>query len=201
MMSTPHPLYVLVDSAKMGQIVVQAGARTVQLRMKNASIAYIRSELITLMAACQPFGAQVVINDHWQLALELGCSWVHLGQEDLDTADIAALKHAGISIGISTHDEAELARALAIVPDYIALGPIFATSTKQVAWAPQGLAKITQWKAKIGDIPLVAIGGITLERAHEVYAAGADSIAVSGDICGHANLAGRLAEWGALTTL
>ncbi len=110
------------------------------------------------------------------------CDFIHLGQEDLATADLKAIRRAGLKLGISTHDEAELARALEAEPDYIALGPIYPTILKKMKFAPQGLPRIGEWKKKIGKIPLVAIGGITLERAEGVLAAGADSAAVVTDI-------------------
>ena len=123
----------------------------------------------------------LVVNDYWQQAIDAGADWVHLGQEDLDTADVPALKAAGIRIGISTHTPDELDRALALDPDYVALGPIYEPRGKTVDHAPQGLDRIRQWKARI-PCPLVAIGGIRLEQASGVYAAGADSICVITDV-------------------
>jgi thiamine-phosphate pyrophosphorylase len=124
----------------------------------------------------------LIVNDYWRIALEEACDFVHLGQGDLDTADIPALKKAGVRIGLSTHDDAELERALSFDPDYVALGPIYPTLLKQMPWAPQGLDKIGVWKKRIGARPLVAIGGLTLERAKLCLAAGADSTAVVTDI-------------------
>jgi thiamine-phosphate pyrophosphorylase len=120
---------------------------------------------------------------------------VHLGQEDLATADIAAIRRAGLTLGLSTHDEAELEEALRHDPDYVALGPIYATTVKPMRFAPQGLDRIAQWKKRIGLIPLVAIGGITLEKAPAVYAAGADSIAVISDITQSADPDARVRAW------
>src|SRR6185437_13734899 len=103
---------------------------------------------------------------------------LHLGQEDLATADLNEIRNAGLTLGISTHDDAELDTALAAKPDYVALGPIFPTTLKSMRFAPQGIPKITEWKKRIGTIPLVAIGGIKFEQAAEIFTAGADSIAV-----------------------
>lgn len=180
-MSLPR-VYPIVDSAAWIRRLLPAGARLVQLRVKDRSDEEVRAETRESQGLCERAGAQLVVNDHWQIALEEGCDFVHLGQSDLDTADVPALRRAGIRIGISTHDDAELARALRLEPDYIALGPIYPTLLKVMAFAPQGLARIGEWKRRIGAIPLVAIGGITLARLPGVLAAGADSAAVVTDI-------------------
>jgi thiamine-phosphate pyrophosphorylase len=135
-----------------------------------------------------------VMNDYWQAAIDVGAAWVHLGQEDLATADVAALRRAGIRIGVSTHDEPELDTALAITPDYVALGPVYPTTLKVMKWAPQGLARVAAWKARV-RCPLIAIGGITPERADGVIAAGADSVAVITDFVTHADPMARLGQW------
>lgn len=180
-MSLPR-VYPIVDSAAWVRRLLPAGVRLVQLRMKDRAAGELRAEIRESRGLCARAGAQLVINDHWQLALEEGCDFVHLGQGDLDTADVPALRRAAVRLGISTHDEAELARALALEPDYIALGPIYPTLLKVMAFAPQGLERIGEWKRRVGPIPLVAIGGITLERLPGVLAAGADSAAVVTDI-------------------
>jgi thiamine-phosphate pyrophosphorylase len=123
--------------------------------------------------------------------MSVGADYVHLGQEDLAEADVAALKANGIRLGMSTHDPEELAVALAAEPDYVALGPIYATTTKAVAAKPQGLAPLRNWRQRIGTLPLVAIGGITLETADDVIAAGADSVAVISDAADD----DRVARW------
>jgi thiamine-phosphate pyrophosphorylase len=175
-------VYPIVDSAAWISRLVPAGARLVQLRVKDRSPEELRAEIRESKGLCARGGAQLIVNDHWQLALEEGCDFVHLGQGDLDTADVPALRRAGVRVGISTHDDAELARALGFAPDYIALGPIYPTLLKVMAFAPQGLGRIGEWKRRIGAIALVAIGGITLERLPGVLAAGADSAAVVTDI-------------------
>jgi len=128
-------------------------------------------------------------------ALQVGIAAVHLGQSDLDGADIAALRAAGIRLGISTHDRAELDRALALAPDYVALGPIHATQLKVMPWRPQGVSKLARWKLRIGSIPLVAIGGFTPERARDAFAQGADSVCVVTDVLRHPDPVARVREW------
>ena len=188
-------VYPIVDSAAWIRRLLPAGVRLVQLRIKDRSTEELRAEIRESKGLCARAGAQLVVNDHWQLALEEGCDFVHLGQGDLDTADVPALRRAGVRIGISTHDDAELARALALAPDYIALGPIYPTLLKVMAFAPQGLARIGEWKRRIGEIPLVAIGGITLERLPGVLAAGADSAAVVTDIVRSNEPEKRMEAW------
>lgn len=188
-------VYPIVDSAAWIRRLLPAGARLVQLRIKDRSAPELRAEIREGKNLCGRTGAQLVVNDHWQLALEEGCDFVHLGQGDLDTADVSALRRAGVRIGISTHDDTELARALGLAPDYIALGPIYQTLLKVMAFAPQGLGRIGEWKRRIGAIPLVAIGGITLERLPGVLAAGADSAAVVTDIVRNADPETRMRSW------
>jgi len=146
-------------------------------------------------------GAQLVVNDYWEDAIDLACDFVHLGQGDLETADLAAIRRAGVKLGISTHDATELARAVEITPDYIALGPIYPTILKKMSFAPQGLARIGEWKRKIGAIPLVAIGGITLEWAQGVLEAGADIVSVVTDITLNQDPEARTREWVLATRL
>ena len=196
-------VYPIIDSAAWIRRLLPAGARLVQLRIKERPTAEVRLEIRQSKALCAAARAQLVVNDYWQLALDEGCDFVHLGQGDLDAADVPALRRAGIRIGVSTHHETELARALALAPDYIALGPIYPTLLKAMAFGPQGLKRIGEWKEKSGDIALIAIGGITLERLPAVLAAGADSAAVVTDIVKHPDPERRLAEWvrAATTTL
>jgi thiamine-phosphate pyrophosphorylase len=188
-------VYPIVDSAAWVARLLPLGVRLVQLRIKDQSRAQIALQIATARDACAYAGAQLIVNDHWQLALEAGCDFVHLGQGDLDGADLAALRRAGVRVGISTHDEAELERALACHPHYVALGPIYPTLLKVMPWAPQGLARIGEWKRRIGPVPLVAIGGLTLERLPKVFAAGADVAAVVTDIVRSAEPALRLRQW------
>jgi len=191
----PPRIYPIVDSADWIRRLLPAGARWLQLRIKDRPAETLRAEIRAARALCARAGAQLIVNDHWRLALEEDCDFVHLGQGDLDHADVPALRRAGLRLGISTHDETELARALEHAPDYVALGPIYPTVLKAMAFAPQGLARIGEWKRLIGQRPLVAIGGITLERLAGVLAAGADCAAVVTDIVRHPRPEERMAAF------
>jgi thiamine-phosphate pyrophosphorylase len=188
-------VYPIVDSAAWVKRFAPLGVRLVQLRIKEQPQEILRTEIRAARACCASTGMQLIINDHWQLALEAGCDFVHLGQGDLDSADVPALRRAGVRLGVSTHDEGELARALSLQPDYVALGPIYPTLLKVMPWPPQGLERITEWKRRVGTIPLVAIGGLTLERLPGVFAAGADVAAVVTDIVRHLNPEARARQW------
>ena len=189
------PFYLIVDSAAWIARLLPCGARLVQLRIKNQPDATIRAEIKEAKAICERHGAKLVVNDYWQQAIDTGCDFVHLGQGDLATADFSAIRRAGVKFGVSTHDEAELFRALETEPDYIALGPVFPTVLKAMAFPPQGLSRIAEWKKKIGQKPLVGIGGITLERVAGVLQAGADSAAVVTDISRNADPKQRTRDW------
>jgi thiamine-phosphate pyrophosphorylase len=197
--------YPIFPAVSWLQRLLPHGIRLVQLRIKDSGDRALREpkgmgqEIRQARALCHAFGCQLVVNDYWQLAIEEGCDFVHLGQEDLDSADLEALRRAGIRLGVSTHDEAELDRALALQPDYIALGPIYPTRLKQMKWAPQGLERVTLWKRRIGATPLVAIGGLDIERAGAAIAAGADIVSVVTDITLHPNPELRVAEWAGAT--
>jgi thiamine-phosphate pyrophosphorylase len=193
------PFYPIVDSAAWLARLLPCGVRFVQLRVKDRPAEDVRREIRTARTLCDSVGAQLIVNDYWREAIAFGCNFVHLGQSDLDTADIAAIRGADIKIGISTHDEAELDRALALAPDYVALGPIYPTILKKMAFGPQGLDRIGVWKKKIGAIPLVAIGGISLERAPDVFAAGADIVSAVTDISLNADPEARARAWVAAT--
>jgi thiamine-phosphate pyrophosphorylase len=146
------------------------------------------------MAICAGHGCQLIVNDYWREAIDLGAEFVHLGQEDLAAADLPAIRRAGIKLGISTHTREELAIALEVEPDHVALGPIYETTLKAMKYPPQGLDRIGEWKRLI-TCPLVAIGGITLERAPAVFQAGADSIAVVTDIVRNPDPEQRVSDW------
>jgi len=193
-MSLPR-VYPVLESAAWVERLVSAGVRLVQLRVKDRALDEVRTEVRVARSLCARWNAQLIVNDYWQIALDEHCDFVHLGQGDLDSADVPALRKAGVRLGVSTHDDAELARALSLSPHYIALGPIYPTLLKVMPWAPQGLARIGEWKRRIGARPLVAIGGITVERLDAVFAAGADVAAVVTDIVRHANPRARAREW------
>ena len=187
--------YLIVDSAQWLERLLPLGVKTVQLRVKDKSHAELTHEIIRSRTLCAQHGATLIVNDYWQIALDEGCDFVHLGQEDMDSADFKALKAGGVRVGLSTHTPEELDRALTFQPDYIALGPIYPTVLKQMPFPPQGLERIGQWKRAIGDIPLVAIGGLTPERAKLVLDAGADSACVVTDILLNADPESRTLEW------
>ena len=187
--------YPIFDDVAWLRRVLPLGAKLVQLRIKNQPQVALRAQLTEGRDLCRAHGALLVVNDHWQLAIDLGCDWVHLGQEDLDEADVAAIRTAGLKLGISTHDKAELARALALNPDYIALGPIYPTILKKMNWHQQGIEKLCVWKDLVGDIPLVAIGGMSTDRAPGAFDAGADVVSVVTDITLHDDPEGRVREW------
>jgi thiamine-phosphate pyrophosphorylase len=188
-------VYPIVDSAVWVRRLLPLGVRLVQLRIKELPAPALRAEVRAAQAACRAAGAQLIVNDYWQLALEENCDFVHLGQQDLDRADLGALRRAGVRVGISTHADDELERALALAPDYVALGPIYPTLLKVMPWQPQGLARLGVWKQRIGALPLVAIGGLTLERLPGVFAAGADVAAVVTDIVRAAQPEERTRQW------
>jgi thiamine-phosphate pyrophosphorylase len=146
-------------------------------------------------AVCSTHQCQLIVNDYWQLAIDEGCDFVHLGQEDLALADLRAVRAAGLKVGLSTHDDAELETALAARADYIALGPVYPTILKQMKWAPQGLERLRKWKTRIDGLPLVAIGGLNVDRVKGVFANGADSAAVVTDITQNDNPEKRTREW------
>jgi thiamine-phosphate diphosphorylase len=193
------PFYLIVDSAAWLERLLPQGARLVQLRVKDRPQEEVRAEIRAARALCTRYGAQLVVNDYWRLALDEDCDFVHLGQGDLDDADLAAMRAKGVRLGVSTHDDAELERALALEPAYVALGPIYPTLLKQMAFAPQGLERIGVWKQRLGAIPLVAIGGLTPERARLALAAGADSACVVTDALRNADPEARTREWVAAT--
>jgi len=177
-----HKFYPILDSSNLLSNAVILGVKFVQLRLKNVSIKKIEEEIFLSKKICLQNNAQLIVNDYWEEALKQGCDFVHLGQEDLLEADISYLKKKKIKIGVSTHDEEELDKALSINPEYVALGPIWETKLKKMKWKPQGLSRLKIWKKKIGRTPLVAIGGLNIERAKSALKSGADIVSVVTDI-------------------
>ncbi|WP_105984792.1 MULTISPECIES: thiamine phosphate synthase [unclassified Brucella] len=178
-MTALDPFYPIFDSADWLERMVPLGIRLVQLRVKDKADAQLRAEIRAARDICAAHDCQLIVNDYWKLALDEGCDFIHLGQEDLDGAD--------------------LDRALSVRPNYIALGPIYPTILKKMKWHEQGLPRLGEWKARIGNIPLVGIGGLSVERAPGVFAAGADIVSVVTDITLHADPAARVREWIAVT--
>lgn len=193
------PFYLIVDSAGWIERLVPIGVRLVQLRMKDLPEDRLRAEIRLAKTVCAEHDCQLIVNDYWRIAIEEGCDFVHLGQEDLASADVAAIRAAGMKLGLSTHDEAELETALAAKPDYVALGPVWPTILKKMKWAPQGVERLAAWKARIAPLPLVAIGGLNPDRLPAVFENGADSAAVVTDITLNADPEARAREWIART--
>jgi hydroxymethylpyrimidine kinase/phosphomethylpyrimidine kinase/thiamine-phosphate diphosphorylase len=171
---------------------------TIQLRIKHLTGDALDLEIARACAIARRTGARLFINDDWERAIRHGAYGVHLGQEDLRTADLARLQAAGLHLGVSTHCYWEVARALAPRPSYIAIGPVFPTTTKAMRFAPQGLEGLRRWRGLLPDLPLVAIAGIFLENAPAVLETGVDGIAVVRDILHASDPTTRAGRWTAL---
>ncbi|WP_081625129.1 thiamine phosphate synthase [Hyphomicrobium denitrificans] len=189
------PFYPIVPDIGWLERIVQLGVKLVQLRIKDATRGAIVDQTRRALDVTKAHGCQLVLNDYWDVAIETGADFIHLGQEDLQAADLVALRKAGIRVGVSTHDETELETALLVYPDYVALGPIYRTKLKIMPWAPQGLERLKLWRSKIGALPLVAIGGLTPDRATGAADAGADSLAVITDFVTASDPDARIREW------
>ena len=187
--------YPIFDNCDWLRRMLPLGVKLVQLRIKDAPLDIVRREIVEAKALCDAHGAVLVVNDYWHIAIDAGCDWVHLGQEDMDDADLNALRRADMKLGFSTHDDDELERALSFAPDYLALGPVYPTILKKMKWHQQGLPRVTEWKKRIGAIPLVGIGGMRVDRAAGVFAAGADIISVVTDITLHDDPEARAESW------
>ncbi|WP_420131033.1 thiamine phosphate synthase [Rhodopseudomonas sp.] len=194
-MPYPDRFYPVVDSLAWVKRLTALGVGTVQLRAKELNDAEALQLVTDALELVKGTSTRLIINDYWRAAIVAGAQHLHLGQEDLADADLHEIRSAGLTLGLSTHDDAELETALAAEPTYIALGPIFPTTLKTMRFAPQGIPKITEWKKRVGDIPLVAIGGIKLEQADEIFAAGADSIAVVSDVTQNEDPDARVRAW------
>lgn len=191
--------YLITATADALERLVPLGVKLVQLRAKDMPPERLNLEARRAKACCEQYGAQLILNDYWELALALKIDFVHLGQEDMEMADFVALRRAGVRYGLSTHDETELERALSHAPAYVALGPVYPTLLKKMKFGAQGLERVADWKRRAGQVPLVAIGGLTPERLSAVFAAGADSAAVVTDIQQASDPVARCREWIAAT--
>ncbi len=189
-----YGFYSIVDSYEWMERLLPLGVKTIQLRIKDKSFDEVRTPIRNAIALARHYDCQLVINDYWQLALEYGAEFIHLGQEDLDEADKDIIQKSGLKLGISTHTDDELARALTWPHDHIALGPVYETTLKIMSYAPQGLERVSKWKQKI-NCPLIGIGGINLERAPLVLDAGADAIAVVTDVVFNPQPEARVEQW------
>ena len=187
--------YPIFDDVSWLERALPLGVKLVQLRIKDRPVDQLRDQIRRALALARQHGATLVVNDHWQIAIDEGADWLHLGQEDLDHADLPAIRRAGLHLGLSTHDHAELERALACNPDYIALGPVYPTILKKMRWHQQGLERVSEWKRLIGPIPLVAIGGFTVDRAKGAFDADADVVAAVTDITLNPDPEARIREW------
>jgi thiamine-phosphate pyrophosphorylase len=194
-MPYPDRFYAIVDSVAWVARLTRLGVGTIQLRAKNLNDADALAIVREALAVTKGTATRLVVNDYWRAAIEARAQHLHLGQEDLVDADLKAIRAAGLTLGVSTHDDEELAIGLAAKPDYVALGPIFPTTLKSMRFAPQGIPKITEWKRRVGKIPLVAIGGIKFEQSAAIFAAGADSIAVVSDVTQNADPDARVRQW------
>jgi thiamine-phosphate pyrophosphorylase len=171
-------LYPVVDSVEWIARLLEVGVRTIQLRIKDKCDEEVEADVIAAIKLGQRYKARLFINDYWQLAIKHRAYGVHLGQEDLDVANLQAISDAGLRLGLSTHDNMEMDRALAARPSYIALGHVFPTQTKRMPSSPQGLAQLAAHIKTLGDYPTVAIGGISIDRVPAVLATGVGSVAV-----------------------
>jgi thiamine-phosphate pyrophosphorylase len=194
-MPYPDRFYPVVDSVAWVARLTRLGVGTIQLRAKNLNDADALAIVREALAVTRGTPTRLVVNDYWRAAIEAKAQHLHLGQEDLVDADLNAIRAAGLTLGVSTHDDEELAKGLAAKPDYVALGPIFPTTLKSMRFAPQGIPKVNEWKKRVGKIPLVAIGGIKFEQAAAIFAAGADSIAVVSDVTQNADPDARVRQW------
>lgn len=170
-------LYPIVDSVAWLQKLLPLGVDHIQLRIKNLTGTQLEDEIIKAIALAKSYKAKLFINDYWELAVRHHAYGVHLGQEDLHTADVAAIHAAGLRLGISTHCNYEVACAHAYQPSYIAIGPVFPTTSKAMKFAPQGVNALARWRKTL-SYPLVAIGGIGLNNIHDVLAEKIDGVAV-----------------------
>lgn len=173
----PLGLYPVVETAEWVEFLIAHGVTTIQLRIKDKPFEVVEQEILNSIAATNGTSTRLFINDYWQLAINHGAYGVHLGQDDLDTADLAAISQAGLRLGVSTQCENEVDRALSINPSYIAFGPIYHTTSKEVSCAPRGLGHLRHW-CEVLDYPVVAIGGISAKNFEDVLETGVAGIAM-----------------------
>ena len=171
-------LYVIVDSYEWIERLIHAGVKTLQIRIKDRSPEQAEEEIARCIALAKQHQVRLFVDDFWQLAIKYQAYGVHLGQEDLRTADLNAIQQAGLRLGVSTHNREEIELVLPLRPSYIALGHIFPTQSKIMPSAPQGIANLAAQVKDLGNIPTVAIGGITASHFADVLATGVGSIAV-----------------------
>lgn len=176
--TTELGLYPVVDNSEWLEKLLPLGVTTLQLRVKNKTGAALENEIKKSIAIAKHYQARLFINDYWQLALAHGAYGVHLGQEDLFSADLAQIQAAGLRLGISTHCYYEMARAHRYHPSYMACGPIFTTTSKQMAFAPLGIQQLKKFTHTLKNYPVVAIGGIGQDNISAVRETGVSGIAM-----------------------
>ncbi|MBS1090805.1 thiamine phosphate synthase [Gluconobacter sp. Dm-74] len=195
MSSLPSQIYAVVDQPRWVERLGGAGLRFIELYLRDLSEEDVRAQALLAQELAARFNVSLALNRYWQTAIELGYEWLHLGPEDLETADLEAIRTAGIRFGISTHTRQELEEALACKPDYISFGPVWSTELRGVKLTGRGLKQLAEWRELCGDVPLVAIGGLTVPRLTECLEAGADTVAVMSDFIGHSDPEGQVRRW------
>lgn len=174
----PLGLYPIFERAAWLEAILPLGVRIAQIRIKDLEGEALKGEIQKAVDIGKKYNCMLFINDYWQLAIECGAYGVHLGQEDIDKADLKAIADAGLRLGLSSHCFYEVARAKTIDPSYIAFGPVYETQTKDMPWIPQGPQGLHYWRAHLPNKPMVAIGGIHGDRFDQVRETGVDSIAM-----------------------
>ncbi|EHH68493.1 thiamine phosphate synthase [Gluconobacter morbifer] len=193
----PSKIYPVVDHPRWVETLGSAGARFIELYLRDLDLPEeeLRAQAITAQELAVRHNVTLVLNTYWQIAIELGYEWVHLGPEDLATADLTTLRNSGIRLGTATHTHTEFEKALAISPDYISFGPVWETKSVKTTFAPQGLERLKEWRGLCGDVPLVAIGGVTLEHLPACLEAGADSVAGMSGFMKQDDPEGQVRRW------
>jgi len=171
-------LYGVMPDADWVKRMVDAELPTVQLRFKSDDRFKIKKQIRAAVEAVQNSKTLLFINDHWQEAIDAGAYGVHLGQEDMEIANLEEIRSAGLRLGLSTHGYAEMAYADRFCPSYIAMGAVFPTNLKKMPTAPQGLGRLYQYAQLMSHYPLVAIGGIDQDSIRAVSKSGVGSVAV-----------------------
>lgn len=195
MSSLPSRIYAVVDHPRWVERLGGAGLRFIELYLRDLPEEEIRAQALLAQELAARFNISLALNRYWQTAIELGYEWLHLGPEDLEGADLDAIRTAGTKFGISAHTPEELQTALACKPDYVSFGPVWSTQLRGVPLTGRGLEKLSEWRGLCGNIPLVAIGGLTVPRLAECLKAGADTVAVMSDFIGHEDPEGQVRRW------
>ena len=192
----PHEfsIYPIVDSFSWVEKLLPFGIRLIQLRIKDRNRSGLAEEIRDAIRLAEEYDAKLFINDHWRHAIEWGAWGVHLGQDDLDPTALMELRKAGVRLGVSTHNLAEIENALQHDPSYIAIGTVFQSPSKKLNYTPLAVEGFRELR-ELTNLPVVAIGGVTLERAPDLLEAGADGLAVISSITHAVDLPRRIADW------